>query len=123
MYYPTAISVPCNKIRHPFSHGLCLPCHLHWSLPSKQKSHGENGFMSAHTFVDCLHQQYDSPIEGLVSHTTLFWFFPSSTLEDWQMEFIAAMEEMFLLTVVMGLNSWLVMAVLWLLDFTIIMVR
>ncbi|KAL7475658.1 hypothetical protein ACHAW6_001568, partial [Cyclotella cf. meneghiniana] len=83
---------------------------------------GKNGLMPAYTFIDRLRQRYASPIEGFVSHPALFWFFPSSTLEDWHMECIATVGATFSLAVAMGLNSWLVMAALWLLDFTIVTV-
>ena len=83
---------------------------------------GKNGLMPAHTFLDRLRRQYASPIKGFVSHPTLFWFLPSSTLEDWHMECIAALGATFSLAVVMGLNSWVIMAALWLLDFSIVTV-
>eukprot|EP00804_Cyclotella_cryptica_P017944 CCRYP_001300-RA/>CCRYP_001300-RA protein AED:0.02 eAED:0.02 QI:0/1/0.5/1/1/1/2/260/680 len=81
---------------------------------------GKNGLMPAHHFMDHLRLQHDSPIKGFVSHPTLFWFLPTSTMEDWHMECIAAMGATLSLAVLMGLNSWIVMVVLWLLDFTIV---
>ena len=82
---------------------------------------GKDGLMPAHLYMDQIRQRYDTPIEGFLSHPTLFWFMDSS-LEDWHMEYAAALGAILSALVIIGLNSWIVMLALWLLDFSIVTV-
>ena len=82
---------------------------------------GKNGLMPAHLYMDQIRQRYDTPIEGFLSHPTLYWFMDSS-LEDWHMDFTAALGAVLSALVVVGLDSWIVMLALWLLDFSIVTV-
>jgi len=82
---------------------------------------GTNGLVPAHNYMDGLQQSYDTPWQGFLKHPTLYWFI-SSTLEDWHMEATALIGSFLSFAVVMGLDSWLVMVLLWILDFSIVTV-
>ena len=79
---------------------------------------GKNGLMPAHRYMDQLRKRYSSSVEGFLSKPTVYWLLDSS-LEDWHMEYTAVFGAMLSLLVVMGLDSWIVMVTLWLLDFSI----
>lgn len=80
---------------------------------------GKYGLMPAQPYMDQLRQRYDSSLEGFLARPTLYWFL-TSTLEDWHMECAAVLGMVLSAVVVMGLDSWLVMVALWLLDFSIV---
>lgn len=80
---------------------------------------GRNGLMPVHTYMDQLKQRYDNRIEGFLSKPTLFWFL-NPPLEDWHLDYTAALGALLSSLVVLGLDSWLVMVALWLLDFSIV---
>lgn len=82
---------------------------------------GKNGLMPAHAYMDQLRQRFDSSLEGFLAKPTLYWFL-ESPLEDWHMEYTAVVGMVLSSFVVMGLDSWLVMAALWMLDFSIVTV-
>lgn len=82
---------------------------------------GKQGLMPAFSYMDQLRQRYDSSLEGFLAKPTLYWFL-DSPLEDWHMEYTAAIGMVLSSLVVMGLDSWFVMAALWMLDFSIVTV-
>mmetsp|Transcript_22968 Transcript_22968/g.49703 ORF Transcript_22968/g.49703 Transcript_22968/m.49703 type:complete len:628 (-) Transcript_22968:224-2107(-) len=82
---------------------------------------GLHGLVPARNYMDQLKQTFDSPIQGFLSHPTLFWFIGSS-LEDWHLDATAVVGSILSFAVVLGLDSWLVMAMLWILDFSIVTV-
>lgn len=82
---------------------------------------GSNGLVPAKNHMEQLQQNFNSPIKGFLSHPTLYWFI-GNTLEDWHMEATALIGLTLSIFVMLGLNSWLVMVMLWLLDFRIVTV-
>lgn len=83
---------------------------------------GKNGLMPAYQYMDQLRLNYDSPVQGFLAHPTLYWFITSSSLEDWHLDCVAIVGSVLSFMVVLGLDSWLVMVMLWLLDFSIVTV-
>eukprot|EP00580_Thalassiosira_gravida_P003298 CAMPEP_0201600406 /NCGR_PEP_ID=MMETSP0492-20130828/1470_1 /ASSEMBLY_ACC=CAM_ASM_000837 /TAXON_ID=420259 /ORGANISM="Thalassiosira gravida, Strain GMp14c1" /LENGTH=265 /DNA_ID=CAMNT_0048063137 /DNA_START=106 /DNA_END=900 /DNA_ORIENTATION=- len=83
---------------------------------------GSNGLVPARQYMDQLKQTFDdSPVQGFLSHPTLYWFIDSS-LEDWHLDATALIGSILSLVVVLGLDSWLAMVLLWILDFSIVTV-
>ena len=82
---------------------------------------GENGLVPAKNHMEQLQQNFSSPIKGFLSHPTLYWFI-GKTLEDWHMKVTAMIGISLSILVIIGLDSWLIMVCLWLLDFSIVTV-
>ena len=82
---------------------------------------GSNGLVPAKNHMEQLQQNFSSPIKGFLSHPTLYWFI-GTTLEDWHMEATAVIGITLSFLVMLGLDSWLIMVCLWLLDFSIVTV-
>ncbi|KAL9183209.1 hypothetical protein ACHAXT_004996 [Thalassiosira profunda] len=81
---------------------------------------GANGLAPARDYMDRLLQSYDSPMQGFLSHPTLYWFLDS--LEDWHLDATALLGATLSFAVLLGVDSWLAMVCLWLLDFSIVTV-
>ena len=79
---------------------------------------GCNGLVPAKNHMEQLQLNFNSPIEGFLSHLTLYWFI-GTTLEDWHMEATAIIGMILSILVMIGLDSFIIMVCLWLLDFTI----
>lgn len=82
---------------------------------------GCNGLVPAKNHMEQLQQNFNSPIEGFLSHPTLYWFI-GTTLEDWHMETTAVIGITLSILVMIGLDSFIIMVCLWLLDFSIMTV-
>ena len=80
---------------------------------------GTHGLVPARHHMDQLKQTFNSPMQGFLSHPSLYWFIDSS-LEDWHLDATAVIGSILSFVVVLGLDSWLVMVVLWILDFSIV---
>ena len=80
---------------------------------------GEHGLQPASDAMKRLQQSVNptSPWQGFLEHPTLFWWFD---VTDFRMQSFAIAGMIFSASVVAGLNSWLVMFALWLLDFSIV---
>lgn len=87
--------------------------------------HQNRGLMGAHGLVPAsphmarLRESVESPLRGFLSHPSLYWF-TGSSLEDAHLDATAALGTVLSSMVVLGLDSWLVMALLWILDFSIV---
>mmetsp|Transcript_6789 Transcript_6789/g.13862 ORF Transcript_6789/g.13862 Transcript_6789/m.13862 type:complete len:594 (-) Transcript_6789:101-1882(-) len=83
---------------------------------------GSNGLLPAHSHFDRLRSQFQNPIRGFLTHPSIFWFIldSSASVEDWHMDAVAIAGMALSSLVVLGLDSWLIMSLLWLLDFTIV---
>ena len=79
---------------------------------------GSNGLVPAKNHMEQLQQNFSSPIKGFLSHPTLYWFI-GTTLEDWHMEATAVIGITLSFLVMIGLDSFIIMVCLWLLDFSI----
>ena len=84
---------------------------------------GAGGLVPARDHVDRLRGNYASSaaLRGFAAHPSLHWFVGPS-LEDWHLDAAAAAGATLSLAVVAGLDSWLAMACLWLLHFSIVTV-
>ena len=80
---------------------------------------GEDGLVPASPYMSRMRSNYDSNLDAFRSHPTLFWWIP---LTDTNLDgfAIAGLILSFLLTV--GIDSWLILVMLWLLDFSIVTV-
>ena len=81
---------------------------------------GMNGLEPASEFMTRLQRSVASPWQGFRSHPTLFWWLP---LTDHNMDLVAIMGVLLSSLVLLGLNSWLCMFLLWLLDFSIVTIN
>ena len=82
---------------------------------------GSEGLVPAINHMEQLQQNFNSPIKGFLSHPTLYWFI-GTTLEDWHMEATAVAGLILSILVMIGLDSFIIMVCLWLLDFSIVTV-
>ena len=80
---------------------------------------GSNGLVPAYKYMEQLRANYDSPIQGFMSHPTIYWFISSTKLEDWHLDATAAIGTLLSINII---DSWLVMVLLWILDFSIVTV-
>lgn len=78
---------------------------------------GSNGIAPADVYMKHLRSSAESKRSGFLSHPTLFWWIP---LSDTNMDFVAIAGTILSIAVILGLNSWLCMLALWLLDFSIV---
>lgn len=78
---------------------------------------GTHGLVPAEPYMAHLQTTFSSPWQGFLSHPTLFWWIP---LNDITLNLVAIMGIVLSVLVMLGLNSWICMVVLWLLDFSIV---
>jgi hypothetical protein len=81
---------------------------------------GVNGLQPATEYMSRLEKSFVSPLQGFQSHPTLFWWLP---LTDSNMDLVAILGIFLSLLVLFGINSWLCMLFLWLLDFSIVTIN
>ena len=82
---------------------------------------GIDGLVPAKNHMDALRTKFaSSPIHGFISHPSLYWLFASSSLQDWHMDVTSIFGITLSSMVVLGVDSWCIMILLWLLDFTIV---
>ena len=80
---------------------------------------GEDGLVPAAPYLSRMRSNYDSNFDAFWSHPTLFWWIPltDANLDGFA---IAGLFLSFLLTI--GIDSWLILVMLWLIDFSIVTV-
>lgn len=78
---------------------------------------GTRGLVPSEQYMQHLQNSFSSSWEGFREHPTLFWWIP---LTDANMDLVAFIGILLSILVVLGLNSWLCMLLLWLLDFSIV---
>ena len=81
---------------------------------------GTHGIVPAEPYMNQLQTttfEYSSWHVGFLSHPTLFWWIP---LNDATMNAIAILGIVLSILVILGVNSWICMLLLWLLDFSIV---
>jgi hypothetical protein len=78
---------------------------------------GKNGLQPAFAFLKRLRTSYDSNWQAFLQHPTLFWWIP---VTDANMDAVAVVGIILSAIVVLGVDSWLIMVSLWLLDFSIV---
>ena len=78
---------------------------------------GEDGLVPASSYISRMRSNYDSNLDAFWTHPTLFWWIP---LTDTNLDgfAIVGLTLSFLLTV--GIDSWLILVMLWLIDFSIV---
>lgn len=82
---------------------------------------GVNGLVPVMNHMDALRSKFaSSPSHGFLSHPSLYWLYASSSLQDWHMDVTSIFGITLSSMVVLGVDSWCVMILLWLLDFTIV---
>ena len=82
---------------------------------------GKDGLIPAHEhWTSLLSSCKTSKLECFTSHPSLYWFLDFTMLEDEIMDYTALSGMTLSLLVVLGLDSFLVMIALWLLDFSIV---
>jgi len=82
---------------------------------------GTNGLNPASTYMDQLRATSSGKWDGFLSHPTLFWLM-DGPIRDEHLDMISVAGIGLSLFVALGLDSWLVMAFLWVLDFSIVTV-
>ena len=80
---------------------------------------GEDGLVPASPHMSRIRSNYDSNLDAFWSHPSLFWWIPltDANLDGFA---ISGLILSFLLT--MGIDSWLILVMLWLIDFSIVTV-
>jgi hypothetical protein len=82
---------------------------------------GIDGLVPAKNHMDAVRTKFaSSPIHGFISHPSLYWLFASSSMQDWHMDITSIFGITLSSMVVLGVDSWCIMILLWLLDFTIV---
>lgn len=64
---------------------------------------GSNGLVPAYKYMEQLRANYDSPIQGFMSHPTIYWFISSTKLEDWHLDATAAIGTLLSILVILNL--------------------
>lgn len=82
---------------------------------------GSNGLNPVNPYMEELRSTSTSKYNGFLSNPTLFWLIDGPIL-DKHLDMISISGIFFSTFVMIGLNSWLVMFLLWLLDFSIVTV-
>ena len=80
---------------------------------------GEDGLVPASPYVSRMRSSYESNFDAFRSHPTLFWWIP---LTDANLDGFATAGLVLSLLLTVGIDSWLILVMLWLIDFSIVTV-
>ena len=85
---------------------------------------GSKGLVPAYKYMENLQSNYVDTTHGFLAHPTLYWFITStsSTLQDWHLDMTAGCGIALSLLVIFGVDSFCIMILLWILDFSIVTV-
>ena len=78
---------------------------------------GENGLQPASEWFDRLRSMHSSPWNGFFQHPTLFWWIP---INDTTTDGTSLVGAFLSLLVLVGVDSWIILLLLWLLYFSIV---